>query len=108
MVRASTGRWGDDGALSLDDADLVSRLLTDLERTMAITGAPSEVRVNRWPTSFPQYAPGHLERVDAVERALPDGIALAGAALRGVGVPACIRSGREAAARVLVANAPTR
>ena len=108
VVRASTGRWGDDGALSLDDADLVSRLLTDLERTMAITGAPSEVRVNRWPTSFPQYAPGHLERVDAVERALPDGIALAGAALRGVGVPACIRSGREAAARVLVANAPTR
>jgi protoporphyrinogen/coproporphyrinogen III oxidase len=108
VVRASTGRWGDDGALALDDADLVARLLADLEQTMAITGAPSEVRVNRWPTSFPQYAPGHLDRIDAIERALPAGIALAGAALRGVGVPACIRSGREAAARLLAAAAPAR
>jgi protoporphyrinogen/coproporphyrinogen III oxidase len=66
-----------------------------------VQGAPSEVRVNRWPASFPQYVPGHLDRIDAVERGLPDGIALAGAALRGVGVPACIRSGREAATRLL-------
>jgi oxygen-dependent protoporphyrinogen oxidase len=57
--------------------------------------------VNRWPSSFPQYAPGHLERVDAIERALPDGVGVAGAALRGVGVPACIRSGREAVARAM-------
>jgi protoporphyrinogen/coproporphyrinogen III oxidase len=101
VVRASTGRWGDEGALELDDVDLVSRVLADLERTMAVQGAPSEVRVNRWPASFPQYVPGHLDRIDAVERGLPDGIVLAGAALRGVGVPACIRSGRDAATRLL-------
>ena len=41
------------------------------------------------------------DRIAAVEAGLPPGIALAGAALRGVGVPACIRSGREAATRVL-------
>jgi oxygen-dependent protoporphyrinogen oxidase len=83
-------------------------LVDDLERTMGITGAPSEVRVNRWPGSFPQYAPGHLERVDALERDLPEGIAVAGAHLRGVGVPACIRSGRAAADRTLSRVAPAR
>jgi oxygen-dependent protoporphyrinogen oxidase len=101
VVRASAGRHGDQAALELDDHELTARLLQDLEVTMAVTGAPCEVRVNRWPSSFPQYAPGHLQRVDAIERALPDGIGVAGAALRGVGVPACIRSGREAAARAM-------
>jgi oxygen-dependent protoporphyrinogen oxidase len=101
VVRASAGRHGDQAALELDDHELTARLLQDLEVTMAVTGAPCEVRVNRWPSSLPQYAPGHLDRVDAIERALPDRVAVAGAALRGVGVPACIRSGREAAARFL-------
>jgi oxygen-dependent protoporphyrinogen oxidase len=105
VLRASAGRYGDQRALDLDDVDLTARLLDDLEQAMAVTGAPSEVRVNRWPGSFPQYAPGHLDRIDAVERALPSGLAVAGAALRGVGVPACIRSGREAAARVVPATA---
>jgi oxygen-dependent protoporphyrinogen oxidase len=103
VVRASAGRAGDERALELDDTDLVARLLADLERTMGLTGAPTEVRVNRWPSSFPQYAPGHLDRVAQAEAALPPGLALAGAALRGVGVPACIRSGRAAATRALVA-----
>jgi len=48
--------------------------------------------------------PGHLDRVDAIERALAAAlprVVLAGAALRGIGVPACIRQGREAAREVL-------
>ena len=63
-----------------------------------------DVRVRRWPSSFPQYEPGHLDRVDAIERALAAAlprVVLAGAALRGIGVPACIRQGREAAREVL-------
>jgi oxygen-dependent protoporphyrinogen oxidase len=60
--------------------------------------------VHRWPRSFPQYEPGHLDRVDDIERALAAAaphVVLAGAALRGLGVPACIRQGRDAA-RALV------
>jgi len=46
---------------------------------------------------------GHLIRVGRIEQSLDTvpGVALAGAALRGVGLPACIASGRKAARRVL-------
>lgn len=107
ILRVSAGRYGDDRQLDLDDADLTAAVLADLDQIVGLQGAPSEVRVVRWPRSFPQYAPGHLDRIDAAEAALTDlPIALAGAALRGVGVPACIRSGEDAAA-TLGATWPT-
>jgi oxygen-dependent protoporphyrinogen oxidase len=59
-------------------------------------------RVHRHRLAMPQYAVGHLERVDAIEAraaALP-ALALAGAAYRGVGVPDCVHSGEAAADRV--------
>jgi oxygen-dependent protoporphyrinogen oxidase len=49
---------------------------------------------------LPQYAVGHRTRL-APTRELPPGLALCGAAYDGVGVPACIASGRAAARAVL-------
>lgn len=99
LLRVSAGRAGDDRQLDLDDTELTAAVLRDLDRLYGLSDAPTEVRVGRWPRSFPQYAPGHLDRIAAVEAALaPTPVVLAGAALRGVGVPACIRSGEEAAA----------
>jgi oxygen-dependent protoporphyrinogen oxidase len=103
-LRASVGRDGDDAALALDDPALVERVVDDLRTLMALRGAPREVRVSRWVESFPQYRPGHLERVDAVDADLAasaPGVVVAGAALRGLGVPACIRQGQAAARNVL-------
>ncbi|CAN5855888.1 protoporphyrinogen oxidase [soil metagenome] len=100
VLRASAGRHGDRRAFELDDDDLVDRLLTDLEAMMGLHGAPTAVRVSRWPSGFPQYAPGHLDRVTTIERRLAatmPRVVLAGAAYRGVGLPACIRQGRQAA-----------
>jgi oxygen-dependent protoporphyrinogen oxidase len=50
-----------------------------------------------------QYEVGHLERASEIESRLEAhvGLALAGNALRGVGVPDCIRSGEAAADRIL-------
>ncbi len=108
ILRVSAGRFGDDRQLDLDDADLTEQVLTDLDRIIGVKAAPTEVRVGRWPRSFPQYAPGHLDRIAALEASLADlPIVLAGAALRGVGVPACIHTGEQAAAR-LGATWPTR
>lgn len=50
-----------------------------------------------------QYGVGHLDRIQLVRdrvAALP-GLALAGNAYQGIGVPDCIRTGQEAAASVL-------
>jgi oxygen-dependent protoporphyrinogen oxidase len=103
-LRASAGRDGDPRATYMDDEALLGHLLVDLADTMALRGRPNEVRISRWPSSLAQYRPGHLERVAAVEAdvaASAPGVAVAGAWARGVGIPACIRSGRNAARGVL-------
>jgi oxygen-dependent protoporphyrinogen oxidase len=48
---------------------------------------------------MPQYEVGHLERVSEIERMAGElpGLALAGNAYRGAGIPDCIRSGEAAA-----------
>jgi oxygen-dependent protoporphyrinogen oxidase len=104
LLRASVGRDGDDRAVTLDDEALVSGVLDDLATTMGLKAAPTEVRISRWPRSFPQPRPGHLAAVAAAEAALASRsprLAVAGAWARGVGVPACIRGARAAAARAL-------
>ena len=103
LVRVSAGRFGDDRAMHLDDATLVERLHGELSEAVGLTAAPVATRVARWPRSFPQYAVGHLDRVAAAEAALEaaaPGVVLAGAAYRGVGIPACIAQGASAAARI--------
>ena len=60
--------------------------------------------MSRWMRSFPQYEPGHLDLVERIERKLAEeapNIVVTGAAFRGLGVPACIRQGREAAVELL-------
>ncbi len=104
LVRASAGRSDDRRIAEMDDETLVGTLLEDLAATMGVHGAPAATHLRRWPSSFPQYAPGHLARVEAIEADLATGapgIAVAGSALRGVGIPASIRSGVRAARRVI-------
>ena len=104
LLRASAGRYGDERIADLDDDQLVAAVREDLGTTMGLDAEPSAVRVVRWTRSFPQYVPGHLQRMADLETGLAadaPGIALAGAVLRGVGIPACIREGRAAADKVV-------
>ncbi|MFC9658601.1 protoporphyrinogen oxidase [Nocardia sp. NPDC127606] len=105
LVRASFGRLGDDKPLSWTDDDLIAAAVADLSTVTGIPIAPIEAVVQRWPGGLPQYAPGHTERIAALESAVAplDGIAVAGAYLHGVGVPACVASGTAAAERVATA-----
>lgn len=105
LVRASFGRLGDDKSLSWTDDDLVAAAVTDLSTVTGIPITPLEAVVQRWPGGLPQYAPGHTERIATLESAIAplDGIAVAGAYLHGVGVPACVASGTAAAERVATA-----
>lgn len=102
VVRASVGRVDEEAALQREDADLVAGVLDDL-RDIAELPPVIASRVTRWGGGLPQYAPGHLALVDRLRRALPPGLAVAGAAYDGVGVPAVARSGIRAAQQVLAA-----
>ncbi|GAB3590083.1 protoporphyrinogen oxidase [Angustibacter peucedani] len=104
VVRASVGRHGGIEDLQLPDDEVARRVLADLRELPGVTlSDPLEVQVTRWGGGLPQYAVGHLDRV---ARALADverhpGLALAGAAYEGVGIPACVASGRRAASAVI-------
>ncbi len=104
-LRASVGRSDDTRFTTLSDEEIVTRIQAELVKLMGIEGDPLAWRVRRWMGSLPQYRPGHTDNVERWEtemaQSLP-GVVLAGAALRGLGVPACIASG-QAAARSLLA-----
>ena len=105
ILRVSLGRHGDDGIVRRPDWALVEAARAGLAATMGLTATPAEVRVSRWPNAFPQYAVGHLQRTAAVEETLgAAGAFCAGSSYHGIGIPACIGSGRRAA-RAAVARA---
>jgi oxygen-dependent protoporphyrinogen oxidase len=89
--------------MMLDDDELVSQALQDLEPILEISGQPLIRHVTRWPGVMPQYHVGHLDLVEQIEAetAKLPGIELAGNSYRGVGIPHCIHSGEQAAERLL-------
>jgi protoporphyrinogen/coproporphyrinogen III oxidase len=70
---------------------------------LRVRAAPLFTRIYRWKSAMAQYGVGHLERLELIERLcqqLP-GLALAGNGYRGIGIPDCVRSGRDAANELL-------
>lgn len=103
LLRASTGRAGDDRFADLADDELVDRLHAELSTAIGARRPPVTSLVSRWAAGFPQYQPGHQRRVDRVAATLAatlPGVVVAGAAYRGLGVAACIRQAEEAAAAI--------
>jgi oxygen-dependent protoporphyrinogen oxidase len=97
--------------LALEDHTLVARVAGELREAIGLRGPPVASRVTHWERALPRYEPGHIDRVARIEDALPGlpGVALAGSAYRGIGVPQCITQGQSAAERVLAAvGAPNR
>jgi oxygen-dependent protoporphyrinogen oxidase len=95
---------------ALGDEQLVGIVRNELQEILGpqITGLradPLFARVYKWKSAMAQYGVGHLDRLDRIERIrlqLP-GLALAGNAYRGIGVPDCVRSGRDAAKQLVQA-----
>ncbi len=103
VLRASIGRYGEAADLQRDDGELVAIVLRELAEAVGPLPPLAASRVVRWGGGLPQYAVGHLDLVARVHAAVArqPGLAVAGAAYGGVGVPAVARSGREAAQRAL-------
>lgn len=81
------------------DADVVEAARRDLRDLMGVAAPPVLMRVRRLARAIPIYRVGHLARVAVMReraRAL-DGVALAGNAQGGAGIPDCIRTGEDAA-----------
>jgi oxygen-dependent protoporphyrinogen oxidase len=99
LVRASVGRFRDELELQRDDDDLTAAVVADVAELLELGRPdPLETRLTRWGGGLPQYLVGHPGRVAAIRSAVAEipGLAVAGAAFEGVGVPACIRDAYRA------------
>ena len=103
VLRASVGRAGETALLHQDDATVAAAALADLRAAVGHLPEPAQWHVQRWGGALPQYEVGHLDRIDAVDRAVAavPGLEVCGAAYRGVGVPAVIGSAQGAVRRLL-------
>jgi oxygen-dependent protoporphyrinogen oxidase len=103
LLRAFLGGERARDLLDRDDAALATAAQQDLGALLGIAVPPHLVRVHRHVEAMPQYQVGHAGRVAAIEAGVArhPGLAVAGNAFTGVGIPDCINSGEEAAGRVL-------
>lgn len=103
VLRLSVGRRGEGAVLDRPDSELLAAVVEDGGGLVGHRLEPLASLVTRWPAALPQPDVGHSARVAAVQvevASLP-GLAVAGAAVDGVGVPACIAAARRAAAAVV-------
>jgi protoporphyrinogen/coproporphyrinogen III oxidase len=89
-------------ALKETDESLVEAARRELQSIMGIQAEPVFHSIARWPSSMAQYTVGHEQRLRQVESIVKDipGFHLAGNCYRGIGLPDCIKIGKEAAARI--------
>lgn len=102
ILRVSAGRTDDLRWVDMTLDAVAAQLRDELSTTIGLRG-DAEVRVTPWRASLPQYRPGHLDRADRIDAVLARdaaGIVVAGASMRGLGLPACVRQGRAAASPV--------
>jgi oxygen-dependent protoporphyrinogen oxidase len=109
VLRAFLGGMRNEALLAETDAVLAATVRRELNEILgdAVLSAavePEYVQVSRWPRAMAQYAVGHQERKQRIASRVTalTGLRLAGNAYDGIGVPDCIRLGRQAA-RELVA-----
>jgi oxygen-dependent protoporphyrinogen oxidase len=111
VLRAFLGGMKNEALIAASDETLVATVRRGLseilgEGVVGLAIEPEYAQVSRWSRSMAQYAVGHLERKQRIaERvaALP-GLRLAGNAYDGIGIPDCIRLGRQAAQELIAAG----
>ncbi|MFJ2738174.1 protoporphyrinogen oxidase [Streptomyces sp. NPDC087440] len=103
VLRTSVGRAGEEHLLDLDDQRLTALAHTELTAAAGPLGELLAAKVTRWHNGLPQYEVGHADRIATIREAtaLLPGMQLCGALYEGVGVAACVATGRTAAEHLL-------
>ena len=102
LIRTFVGGALNPELAELEEGQLLFKVKNELRELIGLSGEPELAKVVRWPRRMPQYHVGHLDLVAKIEhrQAEWNGLQLAGAAYRGVGVPQCVVDGRNAAKHV--------
>ena len=103
LIRCFLGGSRDEEILRSSDEEIILIVRRELQEILGIAAEPDFVKIFKWPHAMAQYTVGHKTRIERIRQIVSSapGLALAGNAYGGVGVPDCIRSGSEAATKVL-------
>lgn len=99
LVRAFIGGALQPHLVQHSDEELAGIAHRELAQLCGVSVGPQRTIVARWNRLLPEYGVGHVELVDEIERraATLGGLAFAGSAYRGVGIPDCIATGEAGA-----------
>jgi protoporphyrinogen/coproporphyrinogen III oxidase len=100
VVRCYVGGVGSEDVVDEPEDEIVSALTRHLAALLPLPATVEASAMYRWRRAMPQYEVGHLERVAAILRGLPDGIFLTGSSVGGAGIADCVRHAGEAAQAV--------
>ena len=103
LLRAFVGGAMQHALFEQDDAAMAGSVRQELRALLGIASEPLLTRIHRHPGAMPQYRVGHLDRIARIDERVAGhpGLAVAGNAYRGVGIPDCIHSGELAAEQVM-------
>ena len=103
LVRCFLGGARDEQILQASEKAILEIVRAELQKIIGLNVDPLFARVYKWKAAMAQYSVGHLERLQRIEtlRQKLQNVALAGNGYNGIGVPDCVRSGAEAAGKIL-------
>jgi oxygen-dependent protoporphyrinogen oxidase len=103
LIRCFLGGTRDEEILQASEEEILRIVRGELRQIISLNAEPLFARVYKWKSAMAQYVVGHLERLQRIEalRQKLHGLALAGNGYGGIGVPDCVRSGAEAAGKIL-------
>jgi oxygen-dependent protoporphyrinogen oxidase len=103
LLRVMIGGQRDPAAVALDDAGLIDRARQGIRQAMGVDAVPDVTYVRRWARGIPNYGPGHIANVAAIDAAVDavPGLFLNNNAYHGVAMNDCCENGRRTAERVV-------
>lgn len=98
LLRCFLGGAGNEAVLGWAEPELKRAVLDDIRTLLGLDVEPVAFQVSRWPRSMAQYQVGHKKLIQELKDRLKSYplLYLAGNGYHGIGIPDCIRTGKEA------------
>jgi oxygen-dependent protoporphyrinogen oxidase len=104
LLRTMIGGAKNPQMADLNDDKISDIVFDELKPLLGLKKDPDMLRVFRWEKAIPQYIPGHIDKLNIIEKHLKKypGLYLTGNSYRGIGINDCVKSGYEIADKILL------